>query len=54
VSRLASYPTRILAVPGPGGAGVAKAIVSVNGVRTDTMFGAVPFGLFTLGAFPSQ
>jgi hypothetical protein len=49
----------ILVVPGPGGAGVAKAVQrslvpGMVGAPVDTMFGAVPFGLSTFGAFPSQ
>ncbi len=50
-----ALPTqRFLAVPGPGGPGVAKAIRVLNGAPRDTMFGAVPFGFALRGAFPSQ
>jgi hypothetical protein len=55
VGRLAGFFGQILyAMPGPGGPGVVRAFTNVDGAPTETMFGAMPFGLSTLGAYPAQ
>jgi len=53
VQAVASFGV-LYAVSGPGGPGVARAIRVRNGAPLDTMFGAAPFPLSTVGAFPSQ
>ena len=41
-------------MPGPGGPGVARTFGFIDGVPTETLFGATPFGFSPRGAFPAQ